>query len=135
MKYFIHIYSYNINLYCKKLILYSDTLGGEIMAKLVNNSQFYNKIRTSDKLVVMDFFATWCGPCKMLAPIFESLSNEMSDKVDFAQIDIDRSLEVVEEYKIVSVPTMIIFKNGKEVQRIVGFVPKEQIKSKIKAHL
>ncbi|MCC3863031.1 thioredoxin [Terrisporobacter petrolearius] len=105
------------------------------MAKLVNNSQFYNKIRTSDKLVVMDFFATWCGPCKMLAPIFESLSNEMSDKVDFAQIDIDRSLEVVEEYKIVSVPTMIIFKNGKEVQRMVGFVPKEQIKSKIKAHL
>ncbi len=105
------------------------------MAKLVNNSQFYNKIRTSDKLVVMDFFAAWCGPCKMLAPIFESLSNEMSDKVDFAQIDIDRSLEVVEEYKIVSVPTMIIFKNGKEVQRIVGFVPKEQIKSKIKAHL
>ncbi|WP_419727290.1 thioredoxin [Terrisporobacter petrolearius] len=105
------------------------------MAKLVNNSQFYNKIRTSDKLVVMDFFATWCGPCKMLAPIFESLSNEMSDKVDFAQIDIDRSLEVVEEYKIVSVPTMIIFKNGKEVQRIVGFVPKEQIESKIKAHL
>lgn len=105
------------------------------MTKLVNNSQFYNKIRTSDKLVVMDFFATWCGPCKMLAPIFESLSNEMSDKVDFAKIDIDRSLEVVEEYKIVSVPTIIIFKNGKEVQRIVGFVPKEQIKSKIKAHL
>ena len=105
------------------------------MAKLVNNSQFYNKIRTSDKLVVMDFFATWCGPCKMLTPIFESLSKEMSDKVDFAKIDIDRRLEVAQEYEIVSVPTMIIFKNGKEVQRIVGFVPKEQIKSKIKAHL
>lgn len=105
------------------------------MAKLVNNSQFYNKIRTSDKLVVIDFFATWCGPCKMLTPIFESLSKEMSDKVDFAKMDIDRSLEVAQEYEIVSVPTMIIFKNGKEVQRIVGFVPKEQIKSKIKAHL
>ena len=105
------------------------------MAKLLNNSQFYNKIRTSDKLVVMDFFATWCGPCKMLTPIFESLSKEMSDKVDFAKIDIDRNLEVAQEYEIVSVPTMIIFKNGKEVQRIVGFVPKEQIKSKIKAHL
>ena len=88
------------------------------MAKLVNNSQFYNKIRTSDKLVVMDFFATWCGPCKMLTPIFESLSKEMRDKVDFAKIDIDRSLEVAQEYEIVSVPTMIIFKNGKEVQRI-----------------
>ena len=71
----------------------------------------------------------------MLTPIFESLSREMSDTVDFAKIDIDRSLEVAQEYKIVSVPTMIIFKNGKEVQRIVGFVPKEQIKSKIKAHL
>ena len=105
------------------------------MAKILNNSQFYNKLRTSDKLVVMDFFATWCGPCKMLAPIFESLSKEMSDKVDFAKIDIDRSLEIAQEYKVVSVPTMIIFKNGKEVQRMVGFTPKEQIKSKIKAHL
>ena len=105
------------------------------MAKILNNSQFYDKVRTSNKLVVMDFFATWCGPCKMLTPIFESLSKEMSDKVDFAKIDIDRSLEVAQEYEIVSVPTMIIFKNGKEVQRIVGFVPKEQIKSKIKAHL
>ena len=105
------------------------------MPKLINNSQFYNKIRTSEKLVVMDFFATWCGPCKMLSPIFEDLSREMSDKVDFAKIDIDRSLEIAQEYRIVSVPTMIIFKNGKEVQRIVGFAPKEQIKSKIKAHL
>ena len=59
----------------------------------------------------------------------------MSDKVDFAKIDIDRSLEIAQEYKVVSVPTMIIFKNGKEVQRMVGFTPKEQIKSKIKAHL
>ena len=105
------------------------------MANILNNSQFYNKVRTSDKVVVMDFFATWCGPCKMLTPIFESLSQEMGEEVDFAKVDIDRSLEVAQEYKIVSVPTMIIFKNGKEVQRIVGFVTKEQIKSKIKAHL
>lgn len=105
------------------------------MPSILNNSQFYNKVRKSEKLVVMDFFATWCGPCKMLTPIFESLSNEMSDKVYFAKVDIDRSVEIAEEYKIVSIPTMIIFKNGKEVQRIVGFVPKEQIKSKIKAHL
>lgn len=105
------------------------------MAKILNNSQFYNKLRTSDKLVVMDFFATWCGPCKMLTPIFESLSKEMSDKVDFAKLDIDRSLEIAQQYKIVSVPTTIIFKNGREVQRIVGFIPKEQLKSTIKAHI
>ena len=59
----------------------------------------------------------------------------MSDKVYFAKVDIDRSLEITQEYKIVSVSTMIIFKNGKEVERIVGFIPKDQIKSKIKAHL
>ncbi len=105
------------------------------MAKVLNNSQFYNKIKNSDKLVVIDFFATWCGPCKMLTPIFESLSNEMSDKVDFGKIDIDRSLEVAQEFNIVSVPTMIIFKNGKMVEKMVGFTPKEQLKSKIQAHL
>ena len=59
----------------------------------------------------------------------------MSDKVYFAKVDIDRSLEITQEYKIVSISTMIIFKNGKEVERIVGFIPKDQIKSKIKAHL
>lgn len=105
------------------------------MAKVLNNSQFYNKIKNSDKLVVIDFFATWCGPCKMLTPIFESLSNEMSDKVDFGKIDIDRSLEVAQEFNIVSVPTMIIFKNGKMVEKMVGFSPKEQLKSKIQAHI
>lgn len=105
------------------------------MAKVLNNSQFYNKIKNSDKLVVIDFFATWCGPCKMLTPIFESLSNEMSDKVDFGKIDIDRSLEVAQEFNIVSVPTMIIFKNGNMVEKMVGFTPKEQLKSKIQAHL
>ncbi len=105
------------------------------MAKLLNNTQFYNKIRTADKIVVMDFFATWCGPCKMLTPIIESLSREMTDSVEFAKVDVDRSLEVAQSFNIVSVPTIIIFKKGKEVQRIVGFAPKEHIKSKIKAHL
>ena len=103
------------------------------MVKIVNSSEFKEIVK--EGLTIVDFFATWCGPCKMLAPIFESLSKEMSDKVDFAKIDIDRSLEIAQEYKVVSVPTMIIFKNGKEVQRMVGFTPKEQIKSKIKAHL
>ena len=105
------------------------------MSKVLNNSQFYSKIRTPDKILVVDFFATWCGPCKMLTPIFQSLSREMSDKVEFAKIDIDKSLELAQKYKISSVPTMIIFKNGKEVQRMVGFKPKEQIRKKIKAHL
>lgn len=105
------------------------------MAKVLNNSQFYNKIKNSDKLLVVDFFATWCGPCKMLAPVFESLGQEMDNNVEFAKIDIDRSLELAQDYDVASVPTLIAFKDGKEVERIVGFAPKDLIKSKIQAHL
>ena len=94
---------------------------------LYPNKQEFDELIKNEKVLV-DFFATWCGPCKMLIPIFQSLSKEMSDKVYFAKVDIDRSLEITQEYKIVSVSTMIIFKNGKEVERIVGFIPKEQIK-------
>ena len=101
----------------------------------INEDTFDKEVLKSDKPVLVDFFATWCGPCKMLTPIFESLSNEMSDKVDFGKIDIDRSLEVAQEFNIVSVPTMIIFKNGKMVEKMVGFSPKEQLKSKIQAHI
>lgn len=105
------------------------------MAKVLNNSEFYRSINDDSKITVVDFFAVWCGPCKMLTPIFEALSSEMSDKVSFGKVDIDRSLEIAQQYNISSVPTMIMFKDGVEVDRIVGFVPKEQIKSKIKAHL
>ena len=105
------------------------------MAKVLNNSQFYNKIKNSDKLLVVDFFATWCGPCKMLAPVFESLGQEMDNNVEFAKIDIDRSLELAQDYDVASVPTLIAFKDGKEVERIVGFASKDLIKSKIQAHL
>lgn len=105
------------------------------MAKIINTGNFRGAVEDNQGVVVVDFFATWCGPCKMLTPIFESLSNEMSDKVDFGKIDIDRSLEVAQAFNIVSVPTMIIFKNGNMVEKMVGFTPKEQLKSKIQAHL
>ena len=102
------------------------------MAQMLNNDNFNTSIESG--VCVVDFFATWCGPCKMLAPVFEELSGEM-DEVNFFKVDVDQALDVARRYAITTVPTMIIFKNGKEVQRIVGFVPKEQIKSKIKAHL
>ena len=102
------------------------------MAQVINNDNFNTSIESG--VCVVDFFATWCGPCKMLAPVFEELSGEM-DEVNFFKVDVDQALDVARRYAITTVPTMIIFKNGKEVQRIVGFVPKEQIKSKIKAHL
>ena len=105
------------------------------MAKIIKTSEFRSEVEEKQGVVVVDFFATWCGPCKMLAPVFEELGTEMDGKAKFFKLDVDQSLEIAQQFSVSTVPTMIIFKNGKEVQRIVGFVPKEQIKSKIKAHL
>ena len=104
------------------------------MIKIVNNNNFAGEVKNSEKVVIVDFFATWCGPCKMLTPIFEELSNTM-EAVDFVKVDIDQSLDIAREYNISSVPTMMIFKNGEVVDKIVGFVPKTNIESKLRAQL
>lgn len=104
------------------------------MIRVLNNENFKSEIENSDKIVIVDFFATWCGPCKMLTPVFEELSNSMTD-VDFVKVDIDQSLRIAQEYNITSVPTMMIFKNGKPVDTIMGFVPKQNIENKLRMHL
>ncbi len=104
------------------------------MAQVVNTNKFNSLIR-DNKVTVVDFFATWCGPCKMLAPVFEGLSNEMGSQVNFAKVDIDQSMNLAQQYQITSVPTMLIFKNGVVVDKISGFVPKENIKSRILNHI
>ena len=103
------------------------------MAQIVDNTNFEQEINNG--VVVVDFFATWCGPCKMLAPIFEQLSVEMKDDARFVKVDIDKSLEIARKYMISSVPTMMIFKDGKPVDTMVGFMPKEAIKNKVEAHI
>ena len=80
--------------------------------------------------VVVDFYATWCGPCKMLGPIFEEVSKE-SD-IEFVKVDIDNHEDLCREYKVMSVPTLILFENGKEVRRNIGFIPKDKLKDFIK---
>lgn len=103
------------------------------MAKIINSSEFNSEIK--DGVVVVDFFATWCGPCKMLAPVFEELGKEMSGKVKFVKVDVDQSSDIAMQYRVSSVPTMAVFKNGESVDKIVGFVPKERIKEAVEAHL
>lgn len=92
----------------------------------VNKENFENDVLKSEKIVLVDFFATWCGPCKMLSPVLEQVSEE-SDKAVIAKLDIDESLDIAKEYNVMSVPTMIIFKEGKEVDRLVGLRQKSQI--------
>lgn len=103
------------------------------MSKIIDSTNFEQEV--NDGVVVVDFFATWCGPCKMLAPIFEQLSVEMKDDARFVKVDIDKSLEIARKYMISSVPTMMIFKDGKPVDTMVGFMPKEAIKSKVESHI
>ncbi|WP_455716150.1 thioredoxin [Anaerosporobacter sp.] len=104
------------------------------MAKVLNTSSFDEKIK-KDGVAVVDFFATWCGPCKMLAPVFEEVGSELSDKAGFYKVDIDESLEIANEYGIQSVPTMLVFKDGEVVEKSVGYVPKANILSMVEPHL
>jgi thioredoxin 1 len=101
--------------------------------KIVNSNEFKSEIESG--VTVVDFFATWCGPCKMLAPVLEGLSNEMEGNAKFIKVDIDQSLDLANEFQIASVPTMIIFKDGQKVEQLVGFLPKEKIQQAIENNL
>lgn len=102
------------------------------MAKIINSQEFDNTIESG--VVVVDFFATWCGPCKMLSPVIDELSGEL-ENVNFVKVDIDQSMDLAQKFKIVSVPTLKVFKNGEEVDTLMGFMPKDVLKSKVEAHI
>lgn len=103
------------------------------MSQIIDTNNFDKEIENG--IVVVDFFATWCGPCKMLAPVFEELGNEMNENAKFIKVDIDQSMEIARKFMVSTVPTMMIFKDGKQVDTIVGFMPKESIKSKVETHI
>ncbi|MDO5038914.1 thioredoxin [Clostridium sp.] len=100
------------------------------MPKHIGDNNFNEEVLNSKELVLVDFFATWCGPCKMVAPILEDLESEMID-IKFVKVDVDESPSVANQYGIQSIPTLKVFKDGKVVDTVVGFLPKEQIKSLI----
>lgn len=103
------------------------------MVKVVNESEFVNEI--SNGVVVVDFFATWCSPCKMLSPVIDSLAEEMKDQVKFIKVDVDEAGKVADEYNITNIPAVVIFKDGQKEDMLVGFSPKEVISEKIDIYL
>jgi thioredoxin 1 len=86
-------------------------------------------------VVLVDFFATWCGPCKMLAPVIEELAEEYEGKAKIGKLDVDQAPHVAGEFGVQSIPTLIVFKDGKEVDRMVGFQGKEALKEHIDKQL
>ena len=87
---------------------------------------FEEEVLKSEKTVLVDFWATWCGPCRMLAPVIEEISEENTD-IKFCKIDVDEEPELAAEYGIQSIPTLIVFKDGKAVNKSVGVIPKDEI--------
>lgn len=87
----------------------------------INQDEFDAKVLQSDKPVMVDFYAEWCGPCKMAAPIIDQLAQEFSDKALIVKVDVDANNELAGKYGVMSIPTVIIYKNGQEVDRKIGF--------------
>lgn len=95
--------------------------------EIIKTEQEFEKLIDENKIVVVDFFAEWCGPCKMLTPIFAQVSGEMSNEIKFVKINVDEFESIANKFAITSIPTLIVFKNGKNVSNISGFVNKETL--------
>ena len=104
------------------------------MAKVATNNNF-TELLQSEKLVVVDFWATWCGPCRMLSPLLDEVEGEMSDKVTVVKVNVDDADEIAMRYRIMSIPTLLFFKNGQIVDKTVGAMPKSTLVDKINANL
>lgn len=100
----------------------------------LTDSNFHEFV-SRNRLVLVDFYADWCMPCRMLAPIVEELAKDYAGKVLVGKINVDENPASADLFQVFSIPTLIIFKLGREVERIVGFVPKNQIEAKLKKHL
>lgn len=97
----------------------------------VTTSTWDKEVLQSQELVMIDFWAVWCGPCRMVAPTVEELAKEYAGKIKVAKLNTDENPDVASRYKIMGIPTIMFFKNGQRVDQIVGAVPKNQLKSKI----
>ena len=97
----------------------------------LTKENFQAEITKSDKPVLGDFWAVWCGPCQMMAPILHELETEMPD-VQIGKVNVDEQMDLARQFRVVSIPTLIIFKNGQEVQRMVGVTSKEELKDALR---
>ncbi|WP_373708487.1 thioredoxin [Kaistella sp.] len=105
------------------------------MALEITDQSFQEMVLNSDKPVLVDFWAVWCGPCRTLGPIIEEVANDFEGKAIVGKVDVDNNQQVSVDYGIRNIPTVLIFKNGEVVDKIVGVASKEVISEKLSAHL
>ena len=101
----------------------------------VTDDSFEADVLKSGKTVVVDFWATWCGPCKMVAPVLDEIAGEHAETLTVAKLDIDANPATARDYQVMSIPTMILFKNGEPVKQIVGAKPKAALLSDLSDHI
>ena len=104
------------------------------MAIIATNTSF-DSLLADQKLVIVDFWATWCGPCRMLSPLLDEVEEEMSDKITVVKVNVDDADEIAMRFRIMSIPTLLFFKNGQVVDKTVGAMPKSTLVDKINANL
>ena len=100
----------------------------------VTDATFENEVEQSEQLTVVDFWATWCGPCRMIAPILDQLAGEYAGKVKVTKLDVDHNIRTATRFNVRSIPMLLFFKGGKVVDQIIGAVPKATIESKFQQH-
>ena len=105
------------------------------MATILNDQNFEQEVLKSDKPVFVDFWATWCPPCKMMGPVIDKLAEEYGDKIKVCKLNVDEARAAAGTYGIEAIPTMMIFKNGQVVGSLVGAVPYEMLVEKIKEYI
>ena len=101
----------------------------------VTDNNFEEMVLKADEPTVVDFWAVWCGPCKMITPVLEEIAHDYEGQLQVAKLDVDHNNQTAMNFGVMSIPTLILFKGGEAVERIVGFMPKEKLLKKLTPHL
>lgn len=102
---------------------------------IINKSNFENEVINADKPVLLDFWASWCGPCKMLSPVLSEIADEYADVIRVAKVNVDDEPELAMKFKVSSIPMLVLFKDGRIVSTSVGYRPKDEILNELKLYM
>ena len=102
---------------------------------IINKSNFENEVINADKPVLLDFYADWCGPCKMLSPVLSEIADEYADVLRVAKVNVDDEPELAMKFRVSSIPMLVLFKNGKIISTSVGYRPKDEILNELKLYM